>query len=869
MTRLEGELLDKETKYEEAYEKYKVALNFASSKEDSAILYQRIGFNRDGVSQLHEALDVLKKAIALFNSASGDQTINIATVQNLLSIVYAKQGDNRNAINYGVQSYQIFNKLYGDRDPRVLSIRNNLGVFYLLVKEYENAIPIFQKIAELYYDENGEATSVDDNLPNAENNLGLCYAELGKYEEAHTHYNRALKYSLQLFGEMHPLTAGIYGGIAEVLIGQSKLDEAEIATNRSMDIYRNTVGEGFYTGYTHNNLAVIDNQRGHYNKSLKNYDLALEKYGYDFDDVHSLDQVNWYIYLLETIKSRGEMCIKAASETKVPAFTHYAQQSFEKGIEIIDYLKSNYKEAESVEAMLEFNYSLYEGLIQIHYNQFEESQEEKHIVKALESFEKSKTNLLMLELQQSEALQKAGITQDQQTKLVELKKKIANFELTQKESPSDSLTAAIGETRNEYNELISKLEKEYPRYFELTRDDVTLNPNFVEQITDDYDVLSFFIGEQDFYCIKLSSKGNEFKKLGESATLDKKLKSLLDDIYNHPSNTSEGNWKKIAEELAQVLIEPFEIDPYKKLLIIPDGNLHFLPFDILQYKEKNLLSSYPIAYTLSLNLLEKISSREYEHKESLAAFAPKFEDPANEVNDYVALRNELGPLKWNEKEANEISELYRGRSYIAKDASLENFIKEVEKVSILHLATHSKVNVNNKFSFIALNDTLGQIEKLYLKDIYNMKLKNDMVVLSSCETGLGDYNKGDGVNSLARGYMRAGSKAVISSLWSVNDQVSAEIMKNFYEQLKKSKTKDEALRNAKLQYLDNADPQYKHPFYWASLTAIGDMETLLPKSPLDALTLPIAALIIIWLLMMSFGTKKNEKGQDKIDLTKR
>jgi len=125
-------------------------------------------------------------------------------------------------------------------------------------------------------------------------------------------------------------------------------------------------------------------------------------------------------------------------------------------------------------------------------------------------------------------------------------------------------------------------------------------------------------------------------------------------------------------------------------------------------------------------------------------------------------------------------------------------------------------------AFTQTSDTLDR--KLYVRDLYNLKLNADMVVLSACETGLGELQQGEGILSLARGFAYAGAKSIISSLWSVNDKSTADIMTSFYSHLKEGKTKDDALRRAKLDYLSqNPNAQ---PFYWAAFTAVGDMKPI-------------------------------------------
>ena len=128
---------------------------------------------------------------------------------------------------------------------------------------------------------------------------------------------------------------------------------------------------------------------------------------------------------------------------------------------------------------------------------------------------------------------------------------------------------------------------------------------------------------------------------------------------------------------------------------------------------------------------------------------------------------------------------------------------------------------------MVLNNQLSELkDKLSLFEIYELKCRNDLVVLSACDTSRGKLYESEGVTSLARAFFYAGAKSVVSTLWSVNDRSTSIIMTEFYKELLKGKRKDEALRQAKLSYLESADPEYQHPYYWAGFIAMGDMSPL-------------------------------------------
>jgi CHAT domain-containing protein len=111
-------------------------------------------------------------------------------------------------------------------------------------------------------------------------------------------------------------------------------------------------------------------------------------------------------------------------------------------------------------------------------------------------------------------------------------------------------------------------------------------------------------------------------------------------------------------------------------------------------------------------------------------------------------------------------------------------------------------------------------------DIYNLKLNAQLTVLSACNTGTGILKKGEGIMSLARGFLYAGCPSIIMSLWEVEDESGTQIMTSFYKNLKKGKTKDESLRLAKLEYLESVNSRKAHPHYWLGFVSIGDNSSL-------------------------------------------
>jgi len=143
-------------------------------------------------------------------------------------------------------------------------------------------------------------------------------------------------------------------------------------------------------------------------------------------------------------------------------------------------------------------------------------------------------------------------------------------------------------------------------------------------------------------------------------------------------------------------------------------------------------------------------------------------------------------------------------------------------------------------------------------EIYNMQLNAKMVVLSACRSGDGILQKGEGIISMARGFIYAGCPSIVMTLWNVEDLTGAQIMYEFYRQIKKGKSKDKALQESKLTYLASAPPHKTHPYYWAGYLQIGNQSAIFIPLYLKILS---AFIIFVILLFIVIHLKKNSKKQ--------
>ncbi|MGM0408367.1 MAG: CHAT domain-containing protein, partial [Bacteroidota bacterium] len=323
--------------------------------------------------------------------------------------------------------------------------------------------------------------------------------------------------------------------------------------------------------------------------------------------------------------------------------------------------------------------------------------------------------------------------------------------------------------------------------------------------------------------------------------LDDVLKILSNNNFSNHTLSDFHQFQENSFFLYQKLIKPFENEiTDKHLIIIPDNKLAYLPFDILISKTKEynrinyrqlpyLINHYQLSYSYSANLLFEKQQKTRTAKKRLSAFAPTYDNleslNLNELTLRQQYREKLFPLKGIKEEAKNVVKIVGGKQFLDFEATEGIFKNVASEYDILHLAMHTIIDDENpmysKMAFTQKKDSLED-GLLNTYEIYSMKLNCRMSVLSSCNSGSGKLHRGEGVISLARGFIYAGCPSIIMTLWSVEDKSGVDLMTSFYTHLKTGKNKAQALREAKLDFIQKADQLKAHPYFWAGYVVIGD-----------------------------------------------
>jgi CHAT domain-containing protein len=365
------------------------------------------------------------------------------------------------------------------------------------------------------------------------------------------------------------------------------------------------------------------------------------------------------------------------------------------------------------------------------------------------------------------------------------------------------MAKAGGNTRN--LAIVStgqELQKASPELASL----VTVNAISFQQarqyIRPDEALLEFFGTNTAFFGIAISDKGTTVERLD--------VTRLEKDIRKFRAQIEDGNADPaLAMSLYQQLIKPFErIIGQHNLVLVPHGPLHYLPFASLNDGKDVLIGRRNLRTLPSLTVQRYIEPRRTKQLDDMLIFGNP--DLGSADMD----------LPGAEVEAKMISGLVRKSEVLSRTKASESHFKRFAgAVNYLHVASHGQFNSDNPLDSRLLLAPDGENDgSLTVRELYDLHLQADLITLSACETGLGKAMSGDDLVGLTRGFLYAGSSNIVASLWQVDDEATAELMRDFYVKLKSGIDKKEALRLAQLD-LRKKRPE---PRYWAAFYLTGE-----------------------------------------------
>ncbi len=359
-------------------------------------------------------------------------------------------------------------------------------------------------------------------------------------------------------------------------------------------------------------------------------------------------------------------------------------------------------------------------------------------------------------------------------------------------------------------------------------------------------LIEYFFGQETAFAFKLTSQAIEVIELSQVSEIKCWTNQML--AARRLQNSREIiEYTEAAVALHRTLLRPLNLTPGERLVIIPDGPLRYLPFEALFTRQPTdfsvrhwpyMLREHTISYGWSATLYFRENEGNNGSLKMLGV-APIFEGTAKH-------------LRYSFDEMETIKQ-YGGKTIIGNNAGSKWMMENAGKYDVLHLSTHatSQDPLLGKPAFEMAD------EPLYFSDLQTMQLNAKMVVLSACETSTGTQRKGEGVMSLARGFAYAGVPSIIATLWAVNEKATSDLMATYYAQLSNKQTKDKAIQNAKIEYLQTCSDHKAAPYYWAAITLVGNPEAINIERPFNIWGLLIAIALLALISFFFYNSKKN------------
>jgi len=752
--------------------------------------------------QYPKALESYQKALKLYQALGN--SVGSGSTFNNLGEVYRKQGQFSKALNFYDQALALLRAGYdySSFGPPISFAGEGTTLQGTNINRYE-----------------GEGAIL--------NNIGLVHSELGQYVIALSFYQRSLEFRRQS-KDLRGIGTALHNiGFTYDQMAQNKkalqfYQDALIARREAGDIR----GEAL----TLNNLGLVYNDQKQYPKALEQLQSALKTFealdarsntGNTLDSIatvyKSLKQYStaqdYYQRAIAVLREVGDRNTLGISLTnlgdlyeqkgdKPKAIAAY-QQAIDESLETI---LADLKGDELQAAFSTKHADTYAHLISLLWDtgRFED---------AFNYVERAKARAFLNQMAGEPVNLRAGVEttllkreQTQRAELTDLNNQLKNFSNRvlgeEDKQVIAQLKANLDARQQSYAQFLEQLQRQNPEAADL----VSVNPAKladIQQLLDQNTTLvEYFVTDDRTFTFLITR--NSFKAVplhvGRSA-----LTEAVRSLYEYDFATLQNPHPASLKQLHQWLIQPLKSQiSTRKLKVVPHNILHYVPFAALTDGQKFLIDDYTLSTLPSASVMRFLAKKHKPDNGKLLVFG-----------------NPTLDLSYASQEANTVAEMYKTQAIIGAKATKDALQAQAKQDSILHLATHGEFNpINPLFSALYLAPNKGKDDRLEVHEIYELDLTKatNLVVLSACQSQVGELSRGDELVGLSRAFLYAGTPNVIASLWNIDDQATGLLMQKFYGYLRQGNRKAEALQKAQRE----VRTEYAHPYYWAAFVLTGD-----------------------------------------------
>lgn len=725
-------------------------------------------------------LDIAFQPLQQEKEKSRRDSTNLGLLHHAYGTIYNQMGDSLLSVQakrHLQQEIHLYEEL--GLDSRLAAAQFELGSAYENLHQYDSSIYFFEQAKRAYVNLGDE-----EMVNNAQNNLSIPLRKLGRYTQALQVLQGSLRKHQAAFGQAaHPAQARLHDNLGEVYLAKG---EIRTALWHFQQAIANVVPFS-----TEAPLAANPSRQ------------AIE----DLADKEAL---------LTYLRDKARAWQAYYQQEKQETHLEQALATLSLADYVVDLMRAEHLDAESKLFWRKQVHQIYEEGLSICYALGDVKQ-------AYYFLEKSKAVLLLDALMEMDT--RKWIDPDLAEQEIALHEQLITWRQALPTTPQDAgIRRNMLNAQNRLQGLRDTIREQYPEYYDLRYKTAQIPlEDFLAQMGEHSATIQFFWGDAYIYVLPVGAAQTQLYRVAT-----RQIKPLLFQYLSYFDRSASIleqplAYQQVAHQLYQLLLAPLVPQlSVKKLILMPDGLLHNLPFEALitqiradamlgewSYFQQKYHLSYAYSATILAKQMQANPSREKEG-EQILGLAP-FADSGNE---------DWGALTHSGDEIEGIAGLQlAGRYKVGGPANYDYFLQHAPDFGVLHLSTHAAVNAKAGEPFIDFNDA-----RLYLRDLYRLQLPANLVVLSACQTNLGELKRGEGVMSLNRGFTYAGARSLISSLWKVNDRATAQIFAQFYQQLKQGVSKAEALQAAKAAYLTNQNlpDEEKSPYYWAGFIYYGE-----------------------------------------------
>jgi CHAT domain-containing protein/Tfp pilus assembly protein PilF len=770
-----------------------------------------------------------------------------------MSVCYWEKNDLQKYFELNRSARDLANALAHRREEGICL--NNMGTFFWKINDYSNALDCFDRaIRILQLDGNKE------NISGCLNNLGILYMTFSEYEKAINYLIKASLVDEKLDNNANMCMDFNNLGILFRKKGVSSNNKIDFFMalsylNRALKLSLEQRNDKMQMKVMNNigelnvSLNKIGAAKDHFQKA---YVLAISLH--DMEDSFSILNNLGFCFIAEKNLVEAQNCFLSTinneqtifdSEIVGEAFYGLGQcyeqlgqdglalNCYKKRVAITDRIRSRIFIDSFKSGFAKRSVVVYSSLLNLLAKMRERNSSSEIDEEIFLNIERAKARAFLESLGESRVDIKKRLGSELKDEESQISGRISRITaslngLAVSTSGRAELLAELAREEEAYLRLISKMRSSNPALAGLVLPDVGSSVEIRDRLLDrDTMMIEFFLAEPKSLAVVMETDRMEIFLLPSKGELQNSVKGYIKFLAKQAIPAEEG--RLAAQRIYRQLLSPLmgrRVLAKKKLIVIPDGILYLLPFETLideNWKDgrRYLVERYEISYMPSATSLRVLMEPRAPalSAEGLLAFGdPLYRRSAREAGNGDG---GFGSLPYSREEVRTISKYFsrqHRKLFLGRDAR-EDVLKNMDghEFSIIHLACHSVVDEIHPFrSALILSPPEDGVDDgfLQVRELYNLRLSAELVVLSACRTALGQMESWEGVMGLPRIFFYTGARSVLSTLWPIEDRSTALFMDLFYGGLARGLSKAKALQRAKIDmiHFHLADPHFWAPF---------------------------------------------------------